>query len=255
MRLFRQTYGSGDPLIIVHGLFGAGGNWASLARKQFGEYFRTIVVDLRNHGRSPHSDVFDYPAMAQDLLELLEDEHLSQAHFLGHSLGGKLAMHLALEHSEVVDRLIVADIAPRAYEPRHELIFRALESIEPSLFESRPEIEAALQPMIPEDGLRQFLMKNLTWEDQEFRWRINLPVIRASYSYVLGVVESWNSFEGDTLFIRGMESGYLSENDLPSIRALFPFAEMKEMAGAGHWLHADDPDLFSDLVLDFLGAS
>jgi len=255
MELFRQSYGDGPPLVIVHGLLGAGGNWTTLARKFFGKHFRTIVVDLRNHGRSPHAEPFDYPTMSLDLLKLFDDEELPQTHLLGHSMGGKLGMHLALEHGDRIDRLVVADIAPRAYQPRHESIFRALESIDPALFESRSEIDLAMQAMIPEDSLRQFLLKNLSREEGSYRWKINLESIRKGYPDIIGEVESWNTFEGDALFIRGEESDYLAEDDEPSIRALFPFHQMKSIPGAGHWLHADNPELFASLVLTFLQES
>jgi len=252
MELFRQSYGDGPPLVIVHGLLGAGGNWTSLARNFFGKHFRTIVVDLRNHGRSPHDDTFDYPSMSQDLVKLFDDEGISDAHLIGHSMGGKLGMHLALEHGDRIDRLVVADIAPRAYHSRHGSIFRALDSIDPAMFESRSEIELAMQAMIPEKSMRQFLLKNLSRDEGAFQWKINLSAIRDGYSNIITEVESWNTFEGDVLFIRGEESDYLDKSDEPSIRALFPFYEMKSIPKAGHWLHADNPELFASFVIEFL---
>lgn len=252
MKLFRQSYGEGAPLIILHGLFGASGNWRSLARNSFSHSFRVVSVDLRNHGRSPHSDEFSYRALMDDILELLVDEEIGHAHFLGHSMGGKLAMHLALEHSRVVDKLIIADIAPRAYKRRHDSIFRALRNIDPALFEARYEIDAAMITMIPEPEVRQFLLKNLHTLDGRLRWKINFPAIERAYSDIMSEVQSWNIFEGETLFIRGENSDYLMDSDLPSIRALFPFAQIKAMQNAGHWLHADNPDLFAQIVLGFL---
>lgn len=252
MRLFRQQYGSGPPLIIVHGLLGAGGNWATLARKTYGEHFTTYVVDLRNHGRSPHDDEFSYAAMGEDIVALMDEEGLSHAHILGHSMGGKLGMHLALEHAERVDRLIVADIAPRGYAVRHETIFNAFDSINPAVFESRQEIDSAMSSAIPDDGLRQFLLKNLDRDGEGYRWKINLAAIRKGYPDIIGAVESWNSFDGDVLFVAGGQSDYVSDADMPDIRALFPFAEMVHMPESGHWLHAENPALFSRLTLDFL---
>ncbi len=190
--------------------------------------------------------------MAEDILELMQDEGIKDAHILGHSMGGKLAMHLALEHQEIVDKLIVADIAPRAYHSRHEAIFRALHEVQPPLFDSRAEVDAAMQHMIPEPGLRHFLLKNLHRNDSGLAWKMNLSAIESHYPDILSEVESWEVFEGDVLFIRGERSDYLSESDVPAIRALFPFAEHVSMPEAGHWLHADNPTLFADLALSFL---
>lgn len=252
MQLFRQTYGEGPPLLIIHGLFGASGNWVTLARNVYAEHFRTITLDLRNHGRSPHDDDFSYTAMSADVLELMKDEDIDKAHILGHSMGGKLSMHLALEHPEVVDRLIVADIGPQDYPARHGAIFDAMERLHPERYRSRRAIDEVLATAIPSASVRQFLMKNLEREGEAYRWTLNLPAIRRAYSEIIGPIESWDTFDGEVLFVRGAESDYLVEGDLPRIRALFPFADMVSIEHAGHWLHAEQPEAFARITLDFL---
>ena len=252
MRLFRQISGEGPPLIIIHGLLGASGNWATLVRKAYSVHFTAVTPDLRNHGRSPHDDDFSYPAMAADILELMDEEGMDSAHILGHSMGGKLAMYLALHHPERVRKLIVADIGPRAYEPSHHAIFDAMESLHPERFESRSEIDEAFSVSIQQPSLRQFLLKSLDRDKDGYRWGVNLPAIRAGYDDIIGTIESWETFDGDVLFVGGAESSYLSEADLPGIRAQFPFAEMVMIEGAGHWLHADQPDEFARVTLEFL---
>ena len=252
MKLYRTTYGQGPDLLILHGLLGSGGNWATLARKAYGPQFRTIVPDLRNHGRSPHDPVFSYEAMVADLLELMEDEGIEKAHVLGHSMGGKLAMHLALEHPERVGKLIIADIGPQAYRESHGPIFDIFEAVDPSKYDSRKDIDEAMSAVVPEFGLRQFLLKNLERNGDSYRWGMNLPAIRNGYSELVREVESWEPFDGDVRFVRGGKSRYLKEEDIGSIRALFPLADMVTMEESGHWLHADNPELFAELTLSFL---
>ncbi|MDA0874181.1 MAG: alpha/beta fold hydrolase, partial [Bacteroidetes bacterium] len=241
MQLYRQISGDGPHLIIIHGLLGASGNWASLVRSAYAPHFRTVTPDLRNHGRSPHAPEFSYPAMASDVLELMDEEGIERAHLIGHSMGGKLAIHLALNHPERIDRLVVADIGPRAYIPSHEAIFNAMEALHPERYASRPEVDEAFSRHITDPGLRQFLLKSLDREDDGYRWGINLPAIRQGYPEIIGAIDSWETFDGDVLFVGGSQSSYLSESDLPLIRALFPFAELTMIEGAGHWLHADRP--------------
>jgi pimeloyl-ACP methyl ester carboxylesterase len=252
MQLFRQTYGDGPPLVIIHGLFGASGNWVTLARNVYSEHFRTITLDLRNHGRSPHDDDFSYEVMSGDVLALLEDEGVSSAHILGHSMGGKLAMHLALEHPEVVERLIVADIGPQDYPARHGVLFDAMEALHPEHYSSREEVDVVLSRDIPSSPVRQFLMKNLEREGEGYRWGLNLPAIRQAYPEIIGPIESWDTFDGEVLFVRGAKSDYLKESDMPRIRALFPFADMATIENAGHWLHAEQPEDFARITLEFL---
>lgn len=252
MKLHHTTTGEGEPLFIVHGLFGASGNWVTLVRNAYSNEFRTTTLDLRNHGRSPHDDEFSYAAMARDLIELMDEEGLEHAHFLGHSMGGKLAMYLALNHPERVDKLIVADIGPREYAPSHGAIFDAMESLHPEQYQSRAEVDAAFAADIHSPTLRQFLLKSLVRDKDGFRWGINLPAIRKGYPEIIRGIESWETFDGDVLFVAGSQSDYVHESDMPGIRALFPFADLVMIEGAGHWLHADQPEEFARVTLDFL---
>lgn len=253
MKLFRHIVGEGDPLIIVHGLFGASGNWQTLVKNHFSTRFKTIAIDLRNHGKSPHSDQGSLADMAGDILELMADEGHDRAHFLGHSMGGKVAMHLALEHPMAVDKLIVADISPRAYPRRHDHIFSALKALDLHTFKTRAEIDQALKSSIPDLGVRQFLMKGLIHDAGSYTWGMNVEAIENNYDSVIGEIEAWEPFEEETLFIRGSESSYVEDSDFLAIRALFPFADVKTLEGAGHWLHAEKPDEFARLCMDFLG--
>lgn len=257
MELYHKQYGNdGPPLIILHGLLGASGNWHTLSRDTFSEHFRVYTADLRNHGRSPHSEQFDYPALASDVQELIEREGLAPAHVLGHSMGGKAAMQLALEEPGLVDRLIVADIAPRAYPPHHERILEALRALDLNSYDSRKEIDQALAEDITSRPVRQFLLKNLDYdEDAGYRWKMNLDVIYQNYDAVSADIEAHGTFDHPALFIRGEQSDYISEEDEGKIRQRFPKARIATLSNAGHWLHADQPGPFAETVLAFLQAS
>ena len=257
MKLFSNTFGdqtagTEPSLIILHGLLGSSGNWLTLAKNQFSNHFRTITVDLRNHGKSPHSDANSYADMVSDIIELMDDENIERAHILGHSMGGKLAMHLALEHAERLEKLIVADIAPRAYPRGHDAIFKALNAVNLNAAAARADVENQMRDFIPDMGVRQFLLKNLNREGGHFVWGMNLAAIESSYEHLLSEVEGWEAFEGESLFIRGERSSYVMDEDFPSIRALFPRASFETIASAGHWLHAEAPDAFAKACLRFL---
>jgi len=256
MELYFKKYGeSGPPLLILHGLLGASGNWHTLSQKRFSEHFQVYAVDQRNHGRSPHSERFGYAAMAEDVRDLIEREDLPPAHLLGHSMGGKTAMHAALRFPERVDRLVVADMAPRAYPPHHREILNALADLDLARHDERDSIDEALAERIPSKPVRQFLLKNLDYDSEGgYSWKMNLDAISASYENVNAAVESDTPFEGPALFVRGEQSGYVMGDDEDDIRALFPQAEIVTVEGAGHWLHADEPQAFAGTVMDFLTA-
>ncbi len=253
MKLFFQEYGTGQPLIILHGLLGSLDNWHTLS-KTFATAFRVLAVDLRNHGRSPHSNKFTYSAMAEDVLELMDAQHIGSAHLLGHSMGGKVAMQLAVSYPERVDKLIVVDIAPRAYPRIHGEILEALISLNLTGLQSRQQVEDELARNIPDLALQQFLMKNLTRDPSgAFSWKANLDVISRNYEEIAREISATRSFSKPTLFVKGDRSDYVLASDISFIHRLFPSAAVSSI-DAGHWIHAESPNCFADVVLNFLGS-
>lgn len=253
MELFYNQYGqNGPPLIILHGLLGANGNWHTLSRTAFNEVARVYAVDQRNHGRSPHTEKMDYPSMAADIKAFVDRYDLGRVNLLGHSMGGKTAMQTALSHSDIVDRLIVVDMAPRAYPPNHEPLLDALARIDPSTYDDREEIDAALADDVSSWAVRQFLLKNLDYDGETYAWKMNLPAIRNHYEDIIAALPAEGTFEGPALFIRGETSDYVTDADQPAIRERFPAADLVTIEGAGHWVHADQPDAFAEVVVDFL---
>jgi pimeloyl-ACP methyl ester carboxylesterase len=251
MKLFFQQYGSGEPLLIIHGLLGSLDNWHTLS-KTFGASFRVLAVDMRNHGRSPHSDSLTYETMAEDVLELMDTQHIRSSHILGHSMGGKVAMTLALAYPTRISRLIVVDIAPRSYRRFHDELLDALMSVDLSLFQSRHQIDEELARKIPDRAIRQFLLKNLArGESGSFRWKANLATISRNDEELSTEIDAPDAFPNPTLFVKGKRSDYIIESDSPSILRLFPNARI-ESIDAGHWVHAESPDRFADVVLNFL---
>lgn len=251
MELFYKKYGAGQPLIVLHGLMGMLDNWAT-PTKTLSEYFEVYLVDQRNHGHSPHSDEFNYQVMAGDLLEFIERHELEGAHILGHSMGGKTAMKFAQNHPSLLDKLIVADISPRAYEVHHQKILEGLYAVDLNKVERRNEADEILQQYIPEFGVRQFLLKNLYWPEKgRLDWRFNLDVINRT---IEDIGEEINDamYEGETLFIRGENSDYITEKDHDMIDVYFPNSSIETVKGAGHWVHAEKPKEFLNLVLGFL---
>jgi esterase len=252
MELHYQSYGAGFPLIILHGLFGSLDNWQPVSRR-LGEHFQVFALDLRNHGRSPHSDDFNYQVMAEDMREFMEQHGLSQAHVLGHSMGGKAAMHFALHYPQLVARLIVVDIAPRAYAPVHLPLFDAMLSLDLSSFSERHQIDAALAAAIPETATRQFLLKNIGRDDYgAFRWKLNLLALRRNYPQLNQPIHSAQAFNHPTLFLKGERSDYIHDADIQLIKVIFINAQIITIPGAGHWIHADTPEKLIDTVLKFM---
>lgn len=254
MRLYYKEYGAGHPLIVLHGLLGAGGNWHTISSRWLGQQFTVYAIDLRNHGRSPHSEEFSYEAMVGDLLAFMDEHGLSSAHVLGHSMGGKVAMLFALTHPERVDHLVVADMAPRAYAPSHNDIFDALRSTDPNQYGSRQEIDQAIAQKIVDPGVRQFLLKNLSHDRERgtYAWQMNLEGIYRNYHRLNEAIDAEHPFEGPALFIRGEKSDYIRDEDVPGIKWLFPEAEFVTIPNAGHWVHAEAPQAFAEAVLAFL---
>jgi len=233
-------------MVILHGLFGMSDNWDSLAKRFAGEGLDVIVPDQRNHGRSGHSDIHSYEAMADDLLELLDELSLKSVILLGHSMGGKTAMQFSLEQPDRVSRLIVADISPDSgSNNQHNGLISIMQGIPLSQLSSRQQVEKLLQEVIPSDRIRLFLLKNIYWKDKSnLGWRVNLDVIRENLSEVFRTIDHPFSFSKPVLFLRGELSSYVPDSDIPRIIELFPNARIETIKNGTHWLHADNPDDF-----------
>lgn len=245
---------------MLHGLFGSSDNWLGVAPK-LADHFHLFLLDLRNHGQSPHSEEMDYPVMAADIAEWMDAQKLDSANVLGHSMGGKVAMQLALDFPERIKKLVVVDIAPRANPPEHNTIFAALLGLDLNKFQSLREIEEALAPEIPDLVLRRFLLKNLARLPKSgdasvgspvFKWKINLPGIYKNYSKICDTVTTAAPFIKPSLFLRGERSHYVTDADSELIRELFPAATIEILSSAGHWVHASAPEEFMRCVSQFL---
>lgn len=251
-----REMGSGPALICLHGLYGYGRNWLSLAR-HLQEHYRVILPDLRNHGSSPHSDQWNYPAMARDLKTLVAELDLDSFSLLGHSMGGKLAMHYALETQDAalfLNHLIIVDIAPKAYAPDyHRGILKLLSDLPLEHLTSRKDAESWLKTGIPERAIRQFLTSNLQQGPNGWYWQFNWPVFRKHIESITGPIESANTFKAcPVLFISGARSDYILPTDRAEIKLYFPAAECVQIPEAGHWLHIEQPQAFLQHVRSWL---
>jgi pimeloyl-ACP methyl ester carboxylesterase len=252
MQLHFQTFGTGAPLIVLHGLFGSADNWVPIARR-LAPHFQVFLLDQRNHGRSPHAEEMSYPIMAEDVNRWMAVRDLASAHVMGHSMGGKTAMQFALGFPSLVKRLVVVDIGPQEYEPRHVEILEALSALPLQAFSSRSQIEQALEPAIPELPLRQFLLKSVDRDSTgKFRWRMGLAQIQKNYPRILHRVTGETAFTGPVLFVRGECSDYLAAGDMHTARQLFPRATLETIPGTGHWVHAENAPEFFGVVSRFL---
>jgi len=251
MKLFFRELGQGPPLLILHGLFGSSDNWHSLS-KVFADHFRVFVIDQRNHGQSPHDDEHNYEALTKDLHEFVVDRGLKDPIVIGHSMGGKTAMNFAIKHADEIAQLIVVDIIPKAYPIHHDSILEGLKAIDLSKLESRGQADQILTQFVPEPEVRQFLLKNLARDqDQKFAWRINIPVLE-KHIEDMGVGLSYKGkFSGPTLFIIGKKSNYFEKGDETVIRNFFPAAQLVSI-DTGHWVQAEKPKEFTQIVFDFL---
>lgn len=251
MELHARLQGHGPPLLLLHGLFGSNENLGAVGRA-FARAFTVYGLDLRNHGRSPRGDAMDYPTLAADVRDTMDAHGLSSAHVIGHSLGGKAAMELALSGPERVRRLVVVDIAPMDYPPRHDAELAAMRGLDPATIGSRREADDRLADAVPGPVVRQFLLKNLVRTGDGFAWRIPLDTIAEQYPQIAAAPPSPGRYEGPTLFVRGAESSHLPESAERLIRQRFPAARIETIAGAGHWVHAEAPEAFVELVRGFL---
>ncbi|PCJ65895.1 MAG: alpha/beta hydrolase [Bacteroidetes bacterium] len=254
MKLFHKIYpneNATEYLFILHGLFGMLDNWHHMARK-LSEHFTVITVDQRNHGKSPHSEEMSFEIMANDLALLMTHLDIEKAHVLGHSMGGKTAMKFADLHPDKLSKLIVVDIAPRKYKPGHLTYFQAFKTIDFSQFETRKEADQALSEIEENIGIRQFLLKNLEKSDPGYQLKFNLKPIETFYPKMIDTMEFQWLINAPTLFLYGGKSGYITEEDKLSIEDTFTEVEFKEIADAGHWVHAEKPIPFFEAVFIFL---
>ncbi len=252
MLLNFKEYGSGEPLIILHGFLGSLDNWHTLATK-FGAYFRTFAIDQRNHGKSFHSESHSLQTMVDDLKEFIQYHNLKNVNLLGHSMGGKVVMEFALQNPDLANKIIVADIAPRKYKAGHDDVFAALHAVDLSKIETRKQAEEAMIPYLPDFGVRQFVLKNLDRnENGDYKWKMNLRVLYRDYEEVTKEIEGGRSFENPVLFLKGSNSLYIKETDIPKISELFPYFKLETIENAGHWLHAEQPEKVYQLVINFL---
>jgi len=251
--LYSRIEGSGKPLLIIHGFLGMSDNWKSFAALYADEGFQVHLLDLRNHGKSFHSEVFNYDVMSQDVLNYCQEHQLQQVSIIGHSMGGKVAMLFATTYPERVDKLIVADIGPKYYAPHHQDILAGLNAVDFASKPDRSAVEETLYPFIPDFGTRQFLMKNVYWKEPgQLDFRFNLPVFNANIEVIGTALPQEAVFEKPTLFIRGGNSKYILDADLPEIKKHFPNIELATIPNVGHWLHAENPKLFFEETARFL---
>lgn len=251
MELFSREFGQGKPIIILHGLFGFSDNWQTIA-KALSDHYLVITPDLRNHGRSPHVDTHSYPEMAEDLRLFMEAHWIFTSVFVGHSMGGKVAMQMALDYPDMVERLIVVDIEPGVSISNHDDIFDALFGLDLDAVTSRKEAEIYLQEHISDTGTLQFLLKNITRDTNgRYSWKMNLPVLHRHYADILAPVTGI-PYEKPALFIRGGNSDYIRDEEWPGVLKLFPKASLVTIDGAGHWVHADQPAALVSVIQDFL---
>lgn len=259
--LNHRITGDGPALLLLHGLFGSLENLGGISQR-LQDRWQIHSLDQRNHGKSPHVDRMDYPSMAEDIIDYLDQQGLDKALILGHSMGGKVAMQTALSYPDRVQGMIVADIAPVTYRPRHDAILEGLKSLDLSQVRSRKDADEALQDQVDTPEIRSFLLKNLVRipeQEQDstgtlFRWRLNLPVIEQCYAQLAAEPVFSAPYEGPVLFIKGEVSAYIQQKHQKAIQARFPNARMAVIEGAGHWLHAEKADEFAALCRDFLGS-
>ncbi len=253
--LHSKIIGDGFPVIVLHGFLGMSDNWKSVGNRYAESGFQVHLVDQRNHGRSFWSDDFNYQLMAEDLANYLEHYNLQTVHILGHSMGGKTAMRFACEHPERVEKLLVADIAPRQYPPHHQQIFAGLNAVPRKTLESRVQADAIMSKYITDMGIRQFLLKSLHWVNrEEMDFRFNLDVLVHKQEAVGEALPNDAIFEKPTLFIKGENSDYIVEDDLELISYHFPLARLEKIERAGHWLHSENPGQFIEKSLEFMNS-
>lgn len=252
MVLFSKIEGSGKPLLILHGFLGMSDNWKSLGSEFANLGYQVHLIDLRNHGRSFHDQNFSYELMAKDILEYCNYHNIDKFSILGHSMGGKVAMLFATQNPEKVENLIVADIAPKYYPPHHQDILEGLKAVDFTTKPSRAEVDGIISEHIPDFGTRQFLLKNLYWQSpDQLNFRFNLKYLVANIEQIGQALPIDLIYDGPTYFIRGGNSNYILDTDFVNIKTHFPQAQIDTIPDVGHWLHAENPKVFFELVKIF----
>ena len=251
--LYSKIEGSGKPLLILHGFLGMSDNWKTLGTKWAEAGYEVHLLDLRNHGRSLHSDQFNYTIMAEDVLHYCQEKNLSSIYLMGHSMGGKVAMQFAVTYPEMVEKLIIADIGPKEYRPHHDQILEGLSAVDFTVKPDRNEVDEIVSNYVDDFGTRQFLLKSLYWKSPgQLAYRFNLAVFVDNKDSIGEALSTESSFAGSTLFLRGANSNYILDEDFEKIRNQFPKAQIITIANAGHWLHAENPEDVYSAVIDFL---
>ncbi len=250
---YKQVSSEGQPLVVLHGVFGSLDNWATVSKEIADAGYAVYLLDQRNHGRSPHSDEFTQEAMAADLAEFIEEHSLQNPVLVGHSMGGKTVMRYAMEYPDTYDKLVIVDIAPRYYPPHHKSLLEGLNALPLVKIENRQQADELFSAHEPNVGVRQFLLKNLyRTAEGTFAWRFNLPVLTAQIEQVGEAIPKLRSVPESTLFMRGALSPYIKDEDREAIEDLFPNAEIVTIPKAGHWVHAEKPKEFVAALTEFL---
>lgn len=253
MTLHSRIEGEGIPMIILHGFLGMSDNWKSFATQFASAGFQVHALDLRNHGKSFHSEEFNYQVMVEDVKNYIQVHQLTKSVVLGHSMGGKVAMLLATTYPILVSKLIIADIGPKYYAPHHQTILAGLNAVDFSKNPSRSDVEQIVSTFITDFGTRQFLLKNLYWKTpDQLAFRFNLQVFNDKIEIIGTALPFENKFDGPTLFLRGDKSDYILDADFETIYHHFPNATIDTISNAGHWLHAENPKDFQLNVMQFL---
>ncbi len=253
MVLNYKKFGTGFPVIILHGLLGSLDNWQGIAKK-LAEKFEVYIIDQRNHGKSPHSDEFNYNLLSNDLLEFFTQQNIAKAYLIGHSMGGKAVMTFALQHPGKVEKLVVVDAAPVSYPDHHSKIFNALFEADVAHATSREQVQDLLRERLKDETTVQFLLKGLARDEAgtHFSWKFNVDSLWKNYKYIAGPLPVSGAYNGKALFVKGELSDYINKNNYPAINVLYPNNELTEVKGAGHWVHADKPAEFIKEVERFL---
>ena len=251
--IFSKVEGKGKPFLIIHGFLGMSDNWKTLGGQFADEGYEVHLLDMRNHGRSFHSDIFNYDVMVEDVAAYCNENELKDVVLLGHSMGGKVAMQFACQYSDLVSKLIIADIGPKFYAPHHQTILEGLNAVNFDIKPSRNDVDDIVSKYITDFGTRQFLLKNLYWiESGQLAFRFDLKSLTKNSNEIGKELPTGLTFQKETLFLRGAQSNYIEDVDFETIKIVFPKSEIVTISNAGHWLHAENPKDFFMEVMNFL---